>query len=193
MREQAARGRYERARDHRSRRHLLARVLDQHRSGQAADAVAEIVASRPRGEDVEVVVVRHGRLAGSAVVPRGSPDDEVLTAVAALDVEAHPDPGGDRHAAERRLVRAWLESGEVRLLRVRGTWALPVAGGVALAEAVLEARRVERQVRRDREAMTGAKVARRTGDQTSSNQGLTASGASAREPGSLPSHRTRTR
>jgi hypothetical protein len=57
-------------------------------------------------------------------------------------------------------VLAWLDRPGVRLVAATG-WAEPAAGGRALTEAVEEARRVARQVRRDQQVLAGAKVVRR--------------------------------
>jgi hypothetical protein len=59
------------------------------------------------------------------------------------------------------LVLAWLDRPGGRLVAADGTWALIVAGGAALSAAVDEARRLGRQLRRDRQVLGGAKVVRR--------------------------------
>ncbi len=185
-------GRYERAGEQRRRRHVVARTLAGRREAVALEEIAELVALRPVGDAAEVVVVRYGRLAGSARLD--SVDDRLaLDGLALLPLEGHEGPGGDRHAEERRLVRSWLRSPGTRLVRTSGPWSLPVAGGRVLHEAVEEARRVDRQVRRDRQALSGAKVARRREAQVSSKDGLEASGGSPRDPGSRPSQLTRAR
>jgi DNA polymerase III subunit epsilon len=192
MRELAAAGRYERAREQRRRRHVLARVLADQRDAGALERIAEVVAVRPRNDGSEVVVVRHGRLAGTTWLD-GAADRAVLDALTLLPLEEHADAGGDVHAEERRLVRAWLQAPGTRLVQASGAWAQPVAGARVLHETVAEARWVERQVRRDHQALTGAKVAHRDPGQVSSKYGLNASGGSALESGSRPSQLTRAR
>ncbi|MTV26222.1 DEDD exonuclease domain-containing protein [Nitriliruptoraceae bacterium ZYF776] len=202
MLELAGAGRFERAGELRRRLHTLARVLGDVRRLEALASVPELIAARRDGDEVEVVVVRGGRLAASLRVPdRGEPLDVVATDATAdptLDLD-EPDPFDTE---ERRLVLTWLERRDVRLVAADGAYASPVAGGRALADATREARRVDRQLRRDRQVLQGAKVVRRdatvgTDDRvhahTSSNHGLQASGSSAREPASRPSQVARTR
>jgi DNA polymerase III subunit epsilon len=200
MRALASAGRFERARHLRSRRHAVARVLADHRDGSALAAVDELVVRAADDEGTDVVVVRHGRFAGSVRLPVGVGDAEALAALATLDLEEPDGPGDDDHAEERRLVRAWLERPTTRLLRASGTWSSTVAGGRTLGRVLAEARRVDRQVRRDRQALEGAKVARRTGGpkreadaQRTSKNGLNATGGSALTPDSRPSQLTRAR
>jgi DNA polymerase-3 subunit epsilon len=103
----------------------------------------EVVAARRR--DVggwELVVVRHGRLAGTTVSPPGA---DPMPYVAALretaEVVQAPGAGPD-HAArvlteETELVLRWLESPGVRLVDLEGVWTCPVDGAGA-ARARLE-------------------------------------------------------
>lgn len=182
MRHLGARRRYEQAREVRARRHALTRVLSEHRLDRALVDVAEIVARRGGGGATEVVVLRHGRLAGALRLAAEATDAQVLAALpwTGLGPAGDDDAGGDAHAEERRLVRTWLEQPETRAVRITGTWALPVPGGRSLQAALDEARRVERQVRRDRQELRGDKVARRPVAGTSADD---ATPAAARGPG----------
>lgn len=162
MRALGAERRYERAREVRARRHCLARVLSEHRHDRALGRVEEIVARRNREGGTEVAVIRHGRLAGTLRLSAGSTDDAILAELARTAFEQPEAPGDDDHAEERRMVRVWLEQPATRPVRITGAWALEVAGGSTLAVTLAEARRVERQVRRDRQVLEGAKVARRS-------------------------------
>jgi DNA polymerase III subunit epsilon len=164
MREVAAEGRFERARELRRRLHLLARTLEEHRRLTALGAVERLVAVRPLGaasptgeREVEVVAVTHGRLEATART-RVTDLDAAVHALPSARLTTDVDPFD---AEERRLVLAWLDRPGVRLVAVDGGWVEPVAGGAVLAETRREARRVERQVRRDRQLLDGAKVARR--------------------------------
>ncbi len=90
---------------------------------------AELVAALPTpGGGWELVVVKHGRLAGTAVT---GPDDDPLPVVDALRataevVEPSVAPAPACHPEEADLVLAWLEQPGVRLVHVSGTWAWPV-------------------------------------------------------------------
>jgi len=203
-------GRFERASEVRGRLHAAARAVHAARSRTALAAVDELVVRRDDREGCEVVVVRRGRLAGTTRLPRGTSDAEVLTWHATATLEACVGPPGRDDAEEMALVLGWLDRPAGRIVAVEGTWTLPGAGGAALAAVVDEAHRVGRQLRRDRQVLSGAKVVRRGGDdhavrtadgalpphaagQVNENQRLHASAGSAATPGSRPSQLTRTR
>jgi DNA polymerase-3 subunit epsilon len=164
-------GRFERASELRSRMHALARTLEEDRRLAALAEVERLVAARlvpgdadgPRGTghgEIELVVVAHGRLEATARTPvTGAPFDEV--ALAATPPPTLPGDADPFDAEERRLVLAWLDRPGVRIVAASGGWAEPLAGGRVLAETRTEARRVDRQVRRDRQVLAGAKVTRR--------------------------------
>lgn len=167
MHRAATGGRFERARELRRRLHALARTLEEHRRSSALAAADRLVALRAvPGEDrIEVVAIVRGRLESTAQVtftgtrPCGSAlDAAALAALPPPTLAADEDPFD---AEERRLILAWLDRPGVRLVAGEGTWAEPVAGGRVLAATRAEARRVDRQVRRDRQLLSGAKVARR--------------------------------
>ncbi|HEY0217569.1 MAG TPA: DEDD exonuclease domain-containing protein, partial [Cellulomonas sp.] len=95
---------------------------------------AELVAAR-RTEDGgwEVVLVRHGRLAGTALVP---PRTDPQPAIDSLRVTAEhvpapvaPAPAG--HPEEADLVLAWLGRPGVRLVAISEPWSMPVRSAQA--------------------------------------------------------------
>jgi DNA polymerase III subunit epsilon len=161
MLEHGRQGRFERAGEVRGRMHAAARALSTARRRDALGGVRELVVARDGAGGTEVVVIRHGRLAGSAHLAAGTDDQQALAAVSARDLEVHTAPPGRDDAEEVALLLAWLERPGGRVLAVTGCWAEPVAGGRALDEALREARRVARAVRRDRQTLSQAKVARR--------------------------------
>ena len=157
----AADGRFERAGELRGRLHDAATILLDVRRREALAAVDEIVARRAGDRGTEVVVVRRGRLAGTVLLPAHADDDAAQAAVAACDLHPLPGPPDDHDAEEVALALTWLGRPGVRPVAVHGVWAEPVAGGQALAAAAAESRRVSRDVRRDRQLLTAAKVTRR--------------------------------
>jgi DNA polymerase III subunit epsilon len=168
MLEVARDGRFERAGELRRRLHAVARTLEEHRRLAALADVDHLVAARPTGgsgvEDpgrIEVVVLARGRLVASATVP----DDGRPIAATAADAAPAPTLALDEvdpfDAEERRLVLAWLDRPGVHLVATSVGWAEPLPGGRVLAETRTEARRVDRQVRRDRQTLSGAKVTSR--------------------------------
>jgi DNA polymerase III subunit epsilon len=172
MLEVARDGRFERAGELRRRLHIVARTLEEHRRLAALADVDHLVAARRLGgggaDDpprVEVVVVVRGRLAATAAAADdGRPFGAVVEAAlpdAARGPTLDLDDVDPFDAEERRLVLAWLDRPGTHLVATSGGWAEALAGGRVLAETRVEARRVDRQVRRDRQVLTGTKVTRR--------------------------------
>ncbi len=129
--------RYEDAAAHRDR--LTALVLTaarMHRVG-GLSAVPELVAAR-RSNDLgwELAVVRHGRLAGTDVVPRGlAPLPYVDALVATAErVGGGPGPTPAASVAETEVVLRWLDQPGTRVVALDGTWTSPVASSAALRE-----------------------------------------------------------
>ncbi|WP_165350518.1 DEDD exonuclease domain-containing protein [Xylanimonas protaetiae] len=100
-------------------------------------ACAELVAARPTAAGGwELVVVRHARLAGTAVT---RPDDDPLPVVAALRATAETvdppvPPAPACHPEEAALVIDWLESPGVRLVHTSEPWAVPVRSALSHAD-----------------------------------------------------------
>ncbi|MBW3662102.1 MAG: DEDD exonuclease domain-containing protein [Actinobacteria bacterium] len=154
-------GRFERAAGVRARLHTAATLLREARRLDSLARVPELLAACPSEEGWEIALIRQGRLVATEVAATLPHVDELRLRLGALP---HPPPGpgpiGPDAVAELRLVRSWLDDGAV-VLWSDGTYAEPVAGGAALAITRREARHVERAVRRDRQVLSGTKVARR--------------------------------
>ncbi len=123
--------RYEDAALHRDRLAAFVRSAARLQRLSALTGCAEMVAARQRDDlGWELVVVRHGRLAGSAVAARGvdpRPVAESLVASAEVVVALHgPTPACS--AEETECVLRWLERPGVRLIGLEGTWASPAHG-----------------------------------------------------------------
>jgi DNA polymerase-3 subunit epsilon len=138
--------RFEEAAVHRDRLAAFVRAAARVQRLTALTGVAEMVAARLTGDSSwEIVVVRHGRLAGTAVAARAE-DPRVVAESLVASAESVPASFGPTPAAsaeETECVLRWLERPGVRLVGLDGTWASPVhgAGGVALwADAAAEAR-----------------------------------------------------
>ncbi|WP_166848441.1 DEDD exonuclease domain-containing protein [Isoptericola sp. BMS4] len=108
---------------------------------------AELVAARPTPPGGwEIVVVRHARLAATAVT---RPDEDPLPVVDALRATAEvvpapvpPAPAG--HPEEAALLLEWLEGPGVRLVHVSDRWACPVRSAAAHTGLGLVSDTVER-------------------------------------------------
>ncbi|HNV15512.1 MAG TPA: DEDD exonuclease domain-containing protein, partial [Dermatophilaceae bacterium] len=103
-------------------------------------ASPELVAARRTDAGAwELVCVRHGRLAGTSLAPRGA-DPLVYVESLRATAEAVPPPAGPAPAAypeETELVLRWLESPGVRIVSLDGEWTCPV-GGAGAAKATFD-------------------------------------------------------
>jgi DNA polymerase-3 subunit epsilon len=130
--------RYEEAAAHRDR--LSALVLATARMQRLAglSGCPEIVAGRQTADlGWELAVIRHGRLAGTDVVPRGvrpAPFVDSLVATAERPGTVGPGPVPVASAEETECLLRWLDSPAVRLVRVEGTWSSPAAGAGAFRD-----------------------------------------------------------
>jgi DNA polymerase-3 subunit epsilon len=140
MRSLAAQERFEDAGSVRDRmRHLVRGVARTQRIAPLA-ASSEIVAARPHVDGGwELVCVRHGRLAGTSVSPRGTSPMPYVSALreSAEVVAPAPAPMPAGSAEETERVLRWLEAPGVRIVRLDGQWSCPV-GGADAARALLE-------------------------------------------------------
>jgi DNA polymerase-3 subunit epsilon len=121
--------RYEDAALQRDRLTSLVRAVANLQRLVSLSSVPELVAARPTPDlGWELVVVRHGRLAGASVVPRGADPLPYVEALVATAETVLPGPGPlpAATAEEVRCVLRWLESDGVRL--VRGSWSSVALG-----------------------------------------------------------------
>jgi DNA polymerase-3 subunit epsilon len=108
---------------------------------QPLAATAELVAARRTDAGGwELVLVRYGRLAGTAVSPVGADPRPAVAALRAAG-EHVPAPAAPpmpaAHPEETEQVLRWLERPGVRLVELDGTWATPVHGAAgAMATCV---------------------------------------------------------
>ncbi len=104
-------------------------------SGCVPHRARELVAAR-RGESGgwEIVCIRHGRLAGTVVSPRGGdPMVHVRVLQATAEVVPTPEPGAMAALVEEtEILLRWLESPGVRIVELDGSWTCPVGGAGAL-------------------------------------------------------------
>jgi DNA polymerase-3 subunit epsilon len=95
-------------------------------------ATAELVAARRTDAGGwELVLVRHGRLAGTAVSPPGADPRPLVAALRATGEHVAPaaaPPMPAAHPEETETVLAWLEQPGVRLVELDGRWTTPLHG-----------------------------------------------------------------
>jgi DNA polymerase-3 subunit epsilon len=127
--------RFEEAATHRDR--LVAFVRGASRTQRLAPIAAspELVAARRAPEGGwELVLVRHGRLAGATTSP---PRADPVPFIKALRdsgevVEAPAPPAPAAHPEETEKILYWLEQPGVRLVSLDGEWSCPVGGAGGL-------------------------------------------------------------
>ncbi|MFP5335627.1 MAG: DEDD exonuclease domain-containing protein, partial [Actinomycetes bacterium] len=117
--------RFEDAAAHRDRLLSFVRAAARVQRLRPLASTPELVAAR-RGETGgwEVVVVRHGRLAGTAVTPAGQSPMPYIEALQATAEQVAPPllPAPAAHPEETEKVLRWLDSPGVRLVSVDGEW-----------------------------------------------------------------------
>ena len=142
----AAEQRYEDAGVHRDRLAAFVRAASRTQRLKALTGCTELVAARREDDGRWAVhVVRHGRLAGSGVIP---PDAHAGAYVEQLQLTSEsvspgvgPTPAASAEETERIL--HWLESPGIRLVHVDGEWTCPVRGAsrhLAAHDAVEQSR-----------------------------------------------------
>lgn len=130
----AAQERYEDAAAQRDRLTALVRAAARTQRLAALTACPEVVAARRTGEGGwELVCVRWGRLAGTAVVSRGTDPRPAVEALRATAEVVQPElpgvsPTPAATAEETECVLRWLEEPGTRLVELEGTWACPAFG-----------------------------------------------------------------
>ncbi|UVE94999.1 DEDD exonuclease domain-containing protein [Dietzia sp. B32] len=131
----AAEGAFERAARLRDRTATLVRVLSRGQELAATAALPELVLVQPAPRRTwAVAVVRHGRLAGSGIVPTGAAPMPVIRGLCAAATTVQPGPGpfAGATAAQIRNVHRWIDSARTRIVSVEGCWAFPLDGAHTL-------------------------------------------------------------
>ncbi|MFV2143162.1 DEDD exonuclease domain-containing protein [Isoptericola sp. G70] len=133
----AAQERFEEAGQVTDRLHAFVRAAARTQRMEPLSRCEELVAARPTAAGGwEIVVVRHARLAGTAVT---GPHEDPLPVVDALRataevVEPPQAPAPACHPEEAALVLDWLDQPHVRLVHVSGPWTCPVRSALAHAD-----------------------------------------------------------
>ncbi|HTY73174.1 MAG TPA: DEDD exonuclease domain-containing protein [Actinomycetes bacterium] len=129
--------RFEDAAAHRDRLAAFLRAAGRMHRYAGVSACAELLAARPRPDGGwELALVRHGRLAGTSVVPRAVAPLPWIDALVATgeQVGAGVGPTSAGSAEELDCVLRWLDGDGVRLVRLEGTWASPAGWDAGLLE-----------------------------------------------------------
>ncbi|WP_462417373.1 DEDD exonuclease domain-containing protein [Kytococcus sp. Marseille-QA3725] len=141
--EQLARAeRFEEARVLRDGARAYLRAAARRQRHEALASISELVAAAPMAAGGwELVCIRHGRLAGTALAPRGvDPMPVVDSLVATAEVvTARPDGSPAALPSEADLVLRWLDGDGVRLVTSSGDWASPIHSAAAAAGPLEEA------------------------------------------------------
>ncbi|WP_418276652.1 DEDD exonuclease domain-containing protein [Isoptericola jiangsuensis] len=154
----AAQERYEEAGQVTARLRAFVRAAARSQRLDPLSRCRELVAARPTPVGGwEVVVVRHARLAATAVSP---PEEDPWPLIHSLlataeVVEAPNAPAPACHPEEAEIVLAWLDAPDVRLVRVSDPWTCPVRSAVGRTDLRYVADSVAHAVTPDRAASAG--------------------------------------
>lgn len=148
----AALERFEEAAARRDRAESFGRVLARGLRLQELQRAREVVAARSKDGGWELVMIRYGRFAGTAVSPRGV-DPMPLVASLGQTGEVVPQPdrcGGAASTEETELLAGWLGTPGTRLIAFDHPdghgWSVPVAAAAADLRTSLTLRRQELEV-----------------------------------------------
>jgi DNA polymerase-3 subunit epsilon len=133
----SAQQRFEEAAAHRDRAAAFLRAAARMQRLSALAGCAELVAARPRFDGGwDLVVVRHGRLAGAGVSPPGAAPRPYISALVATAESVSPGAGPTpaATAAEMDCVLRWLAEPGARLVAMDGEWCSPASGAAGLAD-----------------------------------------------------------
>jgi DNA polymerase-3 subunit epsilon len=129
--------RFEEAATHRDRLAAFVRGASRVQRLAPLSACAELVAARRSAlGGWEVVLVRHGRLAGTTRSPAGADPMPFVDALRSSGevVSSGPLPAPAAHPEETEKILRWLEQPGVRLVHIEGEWSCPVDGATAVRE-----------------------------------------------------------
>jgi len=147
----AALERFEEAAARRDRAETFGRALGRGLRLAALQRASEVVAARAADGGWEIVLVRHGRLAGTAVSPRGVDPMAVVAELRATGeaVAAPERDGGAASVEETELLAGWLGREGTRLIAFdhpeADGWAVPVAAAPVDLRGWVTVRRQERE------------------------------------------------
>jgi len=137
--------RYEEAAVVRDRIATLVRSCARMQALVSLTRVAELVAARPDGDGGwQLVVIRHGRLVGADVAPRGVPPMPLVanlldTAEVVTQTSASATLATVATVEETELLLRWLNEPGIRLVSVSQPWSSPAAGAGRLRSWLVSA------------------------------------------------------
>jgi DNA polymerase III subunit epsilon len=135
MASMSAQERFEEAAAHRDRAAAFLRAAARLQRLSALASCPELVAARRRFDGGwDLAVVRHGRLAGAAVAPVGTPPRPYIEALmdTAETVMCSPGPVPAASAEESDCILRWLGEDGTRLVALEGEWSSPAFGAGGL-------------------------------------------------------------
>ena len=133
----SAQERFEEAAGFRDRAAAFVRTAARMQRLAALAGCAELVAARPGfAGGWDLMVVRHGRLAGASCVPRGAAPRPYVDALVATaeTVAAGRGPTPAASAEEMDCILRWLGGPGTRLVSLDGVWCSPARGAGALLD-----------------------------------------------------------
>src|SRR4051794_39757712 len=142
----SAQERFEEAAGHRDRAAAFLRAAARMQRLSALAALRQLIAARPRFDGGwDLIVIRHGRVAGAGVAPPGAAPRPYVEALVATAETVPPGVGPTPAASAEEMdcVLRWLGEPGTRLVELDGEWCSPARGAGGLLDwlAAVEAGR----------------------------------------------------
>lgn len=132
MKELALQERFEEAAEIRNRLGSLINGISRGIRIRSLTRIEELITAIPDHERVEFAVIRHGKLAGTAIAERGF-ERATLDSLKRSAEVVIPQPGilpASSHEEVERLLR-YLTNPKIRLVEMKGEWSMPAFSAAA--------------------------------------------------------------
>ena len=110
--------------------------------------IEELITAIAENEKVEFAVIRHGKLAGTAIAERGF-ERATLNSLKQSAEVVIPQPGilpASSHEEVERLLRYFINP-KLRIVEIRGEWTMPTFSAAAHRDELLQVRERGEQLR----------------------------------------------
>ena len=148
MKELALQERFEEAADMRNRLSSLINGISRGLRIRSLTSIEELITAIAENEQVEFAVIRHGKLAGTAIAERGF-EQATLDSLKRTAEVVIPQPGilpASSHEEVERLIR-YLMHPKLRLIEITGEWRMPTFSAAAYRDELSLVRERGEQLR----------------------------------------------
>ena len=148
MKELALQERFEEAAEMRNRLSSLINGISRGLRIRSLTSIEELITAIAENEQVEFAVIRHGKLAGTAIAERGF-EQATLDSLKRTAEVVIPQPGilpASSHEEVERLIR-YLMHPKLRLIEITGEWRMPTFSAAAYRDELSLVRERGEQLR----------------------------------------------